>query len=329
MKVSKRAGVLLALFFALVSFYLFKSVAVPSTPEGMVFIPGQVFTMGLDHPMTPDAMPLHKVRVNSFYIDATEVTNAAFQEFVSATGYITTAERPLDPKDYPGVDPSLLVPGSLVFTAPKIPVNKRDYTQWWRFIPNANWRHPEGPGSTISERMNHPVVHVTWEDASAYASWANKRLPTEAEWELAARGGLSQAEFSWGNQQHGRGNFLANIFQGIFPHKNTSEDGFFATSPVATFSANGMGLYDVAGNVWEWVQDWYDPTYYKQLENGVADNPKGPSPNSKLAPFRVQKGGSFLCTDDYCARYRPGARGKGDPNTSSNHVGFRLVKDIN
>lgn len=285
--------------------------------------------MGLDHPMTPDAMPLHKVRVNAFYIDKTEVSNAEFQEFVKATGYVTTAERPLNPKDYPGVDPALLVPGSLVFNSPKKPVSKRDYTQWWSFIPSASWRHPEGLGSTISKRMNHPVVHVTWEDASAYASWVNKRLPTEAEWELAARGGLSQAEFSWGSEQQGRGNFLANIFQGIFPHKNTNEDGFFTTSPVATFAANGLGLYDVAGNVWEWVQDWYDPTYYQQLQGNVIDNPKGPKANSKLTGFRVQKGGSFLCTDDYCARYRPGARGKGDPNSSSNHVGFRLVKDIN
>ncbi len=299
-----------------------------AAPEGMVLIPGGTFAMGIDHPMMPEAAPVHQVRVKAFYIDSTEVTNAAFARFVEATGYRTVAERELDPAQFPDVDQTLLVPGSLVFHSPSHKVDKGDFRQWWQYVPGANWRHPEGPGSNIDNRMDHPVVHIAFEDAQAYANWAEKRLPTEAEWEFAARGGLAEKEFSWGSEPATTGRAKANTFQGPFPHGNTAADGYLATSPVKSYSANGFGLYDVAGNVWEWVSDWYDPQYYRRLASAPApiDNPRGP--DKMQGTLKVQKGGSFLCTDDYCARYRPGARGRGDPGTSSNHVGFRLVKDL-
>jgi formylglycine-generating enzyme required for sulfatase activity len=205
--------------------------------------------------------------------------------------------------------------------------------RWWRYVPGANWRQPEGPGSSVADRMDHPVVHIAYDDALAYAAWAGKRLPTEAEWEFAARGGLQGKEFVWGDDFRPRGRFRANTFQGRFPDGNSTEDGYRATAPVRAFAANGYGLYGVAGNVWEWVSDWYRPDYYAELarRGTLSVDPRGPStaldPDEPGVPKRVQKGGSFLCSDDYCARYRPGARGKGEPGSSANHIGFRLVRD--
>jgi len=299
----------------------------------MVFIQGGEFLMGSDDPMFADAQPVHRVRVRSFWIDATEVTNAEFARFVAATGYRTVAERPLDPRDFPGVPESQLVPGSAVFSAPPAAVTLDAPSQWWRYVPGASWRHPEGPGSSIDDRMDHPVVHVAYDDALAYAAWAGKRLPTEAEWEFAARGGLEGKEFAWGDEFRPRGRFKANTFQGRFPDANTAADGYRHTAPVRAFEANGYGLHGVAGNVWEWVADWYRPDYYADLARLGAPSvdPKGPTdsydPDEPAVPKRVQKGGSFLCSDDYCARYRPGARGKGEPGSSANHIGFRLVRD--
>jgi sulfatase modifying factor 1 len=299
----------------------------------MVFIQGGEFLMGSADPMFADAQPVHRVRVKSFWIDATEVTNAQFARFVAATGYRTIAERPLDPRDYPGVHASQLVPGSAVFSDPGRAVNLDAPLQWWRYVPGANWRHPEGRGSSIADRMDHPVVHIAYDDALAYAAWAGKRLPTEAEWEYAARGGLEGKEFVWGDEFRSRGRFRANTFQGRFPDRNTAADGYRATAPGRSFTRNGYGLYGVAGNVWEWVSDWYRPDYYTDLarRSPLSIDPRGPAagfdPEEPGVPKRVQKGGSFLCSDDYCARYRPGARGKGEPTSSANHIGFRLVRE--
>lgn len=300
----------------------------PPTPEGMVFIPGGEFVMGIEHPMMPEAAPLHRVRVEDFYIDVTEVTNAAFSRFVAETGYLTVAERPMDPAEFPGVDEALLVPGSVVFNSPSSPLVDGAMVRGWHFVPGASWKHPAGPGSTIEEKENHPVVHVAWEDAIAYAAWAGKRLPTEAEWEYAARGGLNQAEFAWGSEMHPQGKFMANTFQGHFPFDNSAADRHSYTAPVGSYPANAFGLYDMSGNVWEWVSDWFSPTYYETLaKEHVVDNPRGPSEPLVGAQLKVQKGGSFMCTDDFCARFRPGARGRGDIDTGSSHVGFRLAKD--
>ena len=302
-------------------------------PEGMAWIPGGTFWMGANDPAMKDALPQHEVRVESFWMDATEVTNAQYEAFVQASGYLTLAEKPLDPQDYPGVPEENLVAGSVVFTAPSHPVSLHNHSQWWRFVPGANWRHPEGPGSGLERRMDHPVVHIAYEDAQAYARWAGKRLPTEAEWERAARGGLDRKPFVWGDKFMPEDGHQANLFQGHFPHKNTAADGYLATSPVKSFPANGYDLYGMAGNVWEWVQDWYRPDYYETLaaQGGVTNNPRGPGdsfdPEEPGISKRVQKGGSFLCTAQYCTRYMPGSRGRGEPSTSTNHVGFRLVKD--
>lgn len=305
-------------------------------PEGMVYIPGGTFMMGSNHSMMVDARPVHQVTVDGFYMDITEVTNRQFAEFVAATGYVTAAERPLDPADFPGVAAQHLQPGSLVFSAPNHPVSLQNELQWWQFVPGANWQHPEGSGSDIKDRMDHPVVHVTWEDAVAYADWAGKRLPTEAEWEYAARGGFDSKDYIWGDKFQPQGRAMANTFQGHFPDNNTGADGYISSAPVKSFPANDFGLYDMAGNAWEWVADWYRADYYQQLNRQLAGgsdpaiNPRGPNnsfdPNEPMVPKRVQKGGSFLCTDQYCGRYMPGSRGKGDPLTSSNHVGFRLAR---
>lgn len=299
-------------------------------PEGVVWIPGGEFTMGSEH--FPDSQPLHRVKVDAFWIDKTEVTNEQFAQFIEATGYVTVAERTPRAEDFPGVPPEGLVPGGLVFAQPKNAVALNDFRQWWAFVPGANWRYPEGPGSSIAEQMNEPVVQVAFEDAEAYAKWAGKRLPTEAEWEFAARGGLDGKPFVWGDEFTPGGKFLANTFQGHFPDNNTKADGFADAAPVGSFSPNAYGLSDMAGNVWEWCSDWYRPSWgLKEEPDAVRENPTGPDssfdPNEPGIAKRVQKGGSFLCTSQYCTRYMPGGRSKGEVMTGSNHVGFRCVMD--
>jgi formylglycine-generating enzyme required for sulfatase activity len=266
-------------------------------------------------------------------MDRTEVTNAHFEKFVKATGYITVAERKPRPEDYPGAPPENLVAGSVVFSPPDRAVSLNDYLQWWSFIPGANWRHPTGPNSDLKGKENHPVVHIAYDDAVAYAKWAGGRLPTEAEFEWAARGGLDRKKYTWGDEFKPDGKFRANSFQGNFPNKNTGEDGFLASAPVGSFEPNAFGLVDMAGNVWEWCSDWYRFDYYQTfVGKGVVRDPTGPKdssdPSEPGVPKRVTKGGSFLCTDQYCSRYMPGGRGKEAPDTGTNHLGFRIVKDL-
>jgi formylglycine-generating enzyme required for sulfatase activity len=277
----------------------------------MVWIPGGDFWMGDEE--FADARPVHRVHVEGFWMDRTEVTNEQFRQFVKATGYLTIAERKPDPKDFPAdVDPKKLVPGSGVFTPPagKSVEQCTHCGEWWTYVPGASWRHPEGPGSDLRGREKHPVVHVCWQDAVAYAEWAGKRLPTEAEWERAARGGLERKRYYWGEEFRPGGKWMANIWQGAFPGENTLEDGFMGTAPVASFPANAYGLFDMAGNVWEWCADWYRPDYYTF---STANSPQGPDhsidPDGHGEPKRVQRGGSYLCSDNYCIRYRAGARG--------------------
>lgn len=292
----------------------------------MVWITGGKFDMGSS--AFPDAQPVHTVNVHGFWMDEHEVTNAQFAAFVKATGYKTVAERPLNPADFPGVPADKLVPGSAVFSPPPHKVSLDNPLQWWRYIHYASWQQPEGPGSSIKNRMNEPVVHVCYEDAAAYAAWAGKRLPTEAEWEFAARGGKKYNDYYWGTELKPGGKWVANIFQGHFPEGNTKEDGYTGVAPVKTFAADSYGLYDMNGNVWEWCSDFYRPDYYK---TSTSDNPKGPSdsfdPDEPGAIKRVQRGGSFLCSDEYCIRYKAGSRGKGEVSSGSNNLGFRCVKD--
>ena len=287
--------------------------------------------MGCDDCEMPDAQPVHLVRVDGFWMDATPVTNTQFAQFVKATGYLTIAERQPDPKDFPGADPNSVVPGSAVFTPVPKDVPLDDYTRWWHYVAGASWQHPEGPGSTTAEREDHPVVQIAWEDAVAYAKWAGKRLPTEAEFEFAARGGLDRNRYAWGDELKPGGKWAANIWQGRFPVTNTGEDGFQRTSPVYAFPPNGFGLYDVGGNVWQWCADWYRPDYFATLSaGGLADNPQGPpssdDPQEPGIPKRVQKGGSFLCSDRYCSRYLAGSRGRGAIDSGGSNTGFRCVK---
>jgi formylglycine-generating enzyme required for sulfatase activity len=320
-----------------------KSRAPEPAPAGMVWIPGGEFSMGCKDPRADlcggteamdDARPIHRAHVDGFWMDRTEVTNAEFARFVAATGYVTVAERPLRPEDFPGVPRANLVAGSLVFSSPGRTVPLNDARRWWRYLPGANWRHPEGPGSDLKGRGQHPVVHVAYEDATAYAKWAGKRLPTEAEWEFAARGGKAGEAYAWGNELNPGDRWMANIWEGEFPARNSAADGYAGTAPVASFPANGYGLFDVAGNVWEWCSDWYRPDAYARevVTKGVARNPHGPAqaesfdPEEPGIPKRVLRGGSFLCTDQYCTRYMVGTRGKGAPDTGSNHVGFRCVR---
>ena len=297
-------------------------------PVGMVWIAPGKFWMGADDPNQPDSKPVHEVDIDGFWIDATEVTNRQFAEFVKATGYKTVAEIAPKAEDYPGADPKLLVPGSVVFTPPEGEVPLDNFLQWWRWQPGAQWRHPEGPGSSIDDRMDHPVVHIAYEDALAYCKWAGKRLPTEAEWEKAARGGLQQKRFVWGEELNPDGKWMSNNWQGGFPHANSKQDGFIATAPVKSYPPNAFGLYDMSANVWEWCSDWYRPDAYRHHE---PKNPKGPAdsfdPQEPGVPKRVQRGGSFLCSDLYCVRYLPSARGKGAIDSGTNHIGFRCVKD--
>jgi formylglycine-generating enzyme required for sulfatase activity len=311
-------------------------------PAGMVLIPGGEFSMGGVNPVgmddggkekMDDARPVHRVRVSGFFMDATEVTNAQFEAFVKATGYITVAEQTPTADEFPGATPDMLVPGSVIFAPPLGEVPLDNILQWWAYQKGASWKHPLGPESGIADKKNLPVVHVAWEDAVAYAKWAGKRLPTEAEWEFAARGGNAGELFTWGNQFKPNGSFMANIFQGKFPVRDEGTDGFVGIAPAKQYKANGYGLYDMAGNVWEWCADWYRPDYYGvSSASGVAVNPGGPAtsfdpvePNQKK---KVQRGGSYLCTDQYCTRYMVGTRGKGEWRSASNHIGFRCVKDF-
>ena len=295
----------------------------------MVLIPSGRFVMGTNDPQFLDAAPEHTVSLDAFYMDAHEVTNAQFAAFVKATGYVTVAERPLNPKDYPGVDTSLLKPGSAVFTPPARAVSLQNPLVWWQYVPKASWRHPKGPKSTIVGHEHEPVTQVAYVDALAYANWAGKRLPTEAEWEYAARGGKGNHRYYWGDSLKPGGKWVANIFQGEFPYKNLKEDGYEGVAPVQSFPANPYGLFDMDGNVWEWCADYYRPDYYQQK---VANNPKGPAdsydPEEPGAVKRVQRGGSFLCSDQYCIRYRAGSRGKGEQTSASNNLGFRCVQDV-
>ena len=309
-------------------------------PSGMVWIPGGEFSMGAQDPpgmdkvgmqATVDSRPIHRVYVDGFWMDRTEVTNAQFAEFVRATGYVTIAERTPRAEDFPGAPPENLVAGGVVFAPPAHPVALNNHFQWWSYVKGANWRHPLGPDSDLKDRERYPVVHIAYDDAMAYAKWAGKRLPTEAEWEFAARGGLSGKVYPWGDEFKKNGQFLANTHQGHFPDHDTGEDHFLGIGAVGKFEPNGYGLHDVAGNVWEWVSDWYRPDYYALLtESGqVARNPQGPSdsydPSEPGVQKRVHRGGSFLCTDQYCSRYMVGTRAKGEPSTGTNHLGFRCV----
>lgn len=294
--------------------------------KGMVWIKGGEFAMGTNDSNFADAQPIHQVKVNDFWMDEHEVTNAEFERFVKATGYETVAERKLDPKDFPTVAPEDLVPGSAVFTPPDHAVPLDQPLAWWSYVKGASWKHPFGPASQY--KANEPVVHISYTDAEAYAKWAGKRLPTEAEWEYAARAGQAGQKYYWGNELKPNGKWAANIFQGDFPQKNTLEDGFKGLAPVKSFAPNAFGLYDMDGNVWEWCSDFYRPDYYAQ---SPADNPKGPAdsydPDEPGTVKRVQRGGSFLCSDQYCIRYRAGSRGKGEINSGSNNLGFRCVSD--
>jgi formylglycine-generating enzyme required for sulfatase activity len=281
----------------------------------------------------PDEKPAHRVRVGGFWLDATEVTNAQFAAFVEATGYVTTAEKVPSadeiqrqlPPGSPPPDREALVPGALVFTPPRDRVGLKDISRWWKWTPGACWRNPEGPGSGLEGRDNHPVVQVSWDDAVAYATWAGKRLPTEAEWEFAARGGLEGKPYVWGDARPDP--TRANLWQGEFPHRNTADDGWQRTAPVGSFAPNGYGIYDTAGNVWEWCADWYQrDLYHVRSGKGVIDNPTGPAAAPPVAPRRSQRGGSFLCNDSYCSRYRPSARHGCSPDTGMSHVGFRCAK---
>jgi sulfatase modifying factor 1 len=298
----------------------------------MVWIPGGSFWMGCEDCGMPDALPVHLVSVDGFWMDRTPVTNEDFRRFVEATGYVTVAERPLDPGEYPGVPRDKLVSGSAVFRPTSTPVPLDNPLQWWRYTPGANWKHPDGPSSGIEHRLEHPVVHVAFEDVLAYAKWANKRVPLEAEFEFAARGGLDRNRYPWGNELTPGGKTVANTWQGRFPASDRGEDGYLGTSPVTAFPPNGFGLYDMGGNVWQWCSDWYRPdTYAARAKSGTAvRNPQGPAdsvdPQEPGAAKRVLRGGSYLCTDQYCARYLVGSRGKGEITSGTSNLGFRLVR---
>ncbi len=326
-------------------------------PSGMVLIKGATYTRGTPEdsklPHNPEERPVHQVSVDSFYLDLHEVTNAQFQEFITATGYQTQAERGWSSKDFPKSPPEALLPGALVFSGPPQAVQLRGEGaewQWWRFEQGASWKKPTGKNSDLKGKENHPVVCVTWEDAQAYAKWADKRLPTEAEWELAARGGLDQLHYPWGNEAQPDGKWLANVFTGDFPHNDSGKDGFIGTAPVKSYPPNSFGLYDMAGNVWEHCADYYRPDSYTIFTKNPHPNPSGPSDGVSqpqvhwylqkqqwpspivfgkqhpLSLLRVTKGGSFLCHASYCLRYRPGARHYSESLAPANHIGFRCAK---
>lgn len=307
--------------------------------EGMVWIPGGEFSMGSDEACegvcqmpntTRDSQPVHRVYLDGYWIDSTEVTNEQYEKFVKATGYVTIAEIKPKQEDFPTAPPENLVAGSTVFTPTPGPVPLNNHYEWWRYEKGADWRHPEGPKSDIKGKEKFPVVQIAYDDAVAYAKWAGKRLPTEAEFEFAARGGLTGKIYAWGDDFMPGGKHMANTFQGQFPVKDTGEDGFTGPAPVGKFPANAYGIYDMAGNVWEWCSDLYRPDYFAQLASaGIAKNPQGPTTSMDLSEpgvtKHVQRGGSFLCTDQYCTKYMVGTRGRGEPSTASNHVGFRCV----
>ena len=299
-----------------------------SSQSKMVWIKEGSFLMGSDDPAFMDAQPVHEVNVKGFWMDEHEVTNAEFAKFVKATGYVTVAERPLDPKDYPNVPKENLVIGSPVFAPPENEVSLNDPGQWWKYVAGADWYHPFGPLKNEIIKPHYPVVQVCYEDAIAYAKWAGKRLPTEAEWEYAARAGKEHNKYYWGEELKPAGKWMANIFQGNFPNKNSLEDGFDFLAPVKSFPPNAYGLYDMEGNVWEWCGDFYRPDYYQQSPK---ENPQGPAdsydPDEPNAIKKVVRGGSFLCSDQYCIRYKAGSRGKGEVKSASNNLGFRCVKD--
>lgn len=312
----------------------------PPAPPGMVWIPGGEFTMGsADEMARRNEQPPHRVKVDGFWMDETAITNAQFGTFAEATGYLTLAERKPEweelkkqlPPGTPKPDDSVLVAGSMVFTPTTGPVDLQQMGNFWRWVPGADWKHPEGPASNLAGRENHPVVQVCWDDAVAYARWAGKRLPTEAEWEFAARGGHQGDRYYWGDDFRSGGKFMANTWTGEFPYCNTRDDGFTGIAPVKSFPANGYGLYDMAGNVWNWCSDWYRPdTHVEMAKEPVCANPTGPlksfSPVNPHQTERVTKGGSFLCQESYCASYRPSARRGLPPDTGMSHVGFRCVK---
>lgn len=311
-----------------------------TSKAGMVYIPGGTFKMGGDNEQADqDEYPKHQVTVDAFWMDEHEVTNAQFQKFVETTGYITTAERKPDWEELkrqlspgtPKPDESQLVAASLVFTPPSQAVDLNDYSQWWSWVVGANWKHPEGPGSDIKGKENFPVVHISWDDATAYCKWVGKRLPTEAEWEYAARGGMQNAIYSWGNEHISKGKAKANSWEGSFPYENTQEDGFAGLAPIKSYSPNGYQLYDMAGNVWEWCADWYRNDYYQQSSKSIGvKNPKGPSdsfdPNDPYTPKKVARGGSFMCNDSYCSGYRVARRMKSSKDSGMSNMGFRCVR---
>ncbi|WP_037575257.1 formylglycine-generating enzyme family protein [Sporocytophaga myxococcoides] len=300
----------------------------------MVWIPGGKFRMGSDTHY-PEESPAHEVQVEGFWMDKFNVTNQEFERFVQETSYVTIAERPLNAEDYPGADPAMLLPGSLVFQKPSKRVDLNNYMNWWAFIHGANWRHPEGPGSDLKERWEHPVTHVAWEDVEAYAKWIGKELPTEAEWEFASRGGHEGKVFEWGDEMTPNKKMMANFWQGEFPWQNFNLDGYEGTSPVGVYPANGYGLHDMCGNVWEWTQDWYVSRHKADKSKAccIPSNPRGGERDASFDPHqpdikiprKVLKGGSHLCAPNYCFRFRPAARSPQMIDSGSCHIGFRCI----
>jgi len=297
----------------------------------MVWIPGGTFLMGSDDHY-PEEAPVHRVTVGGFWMDRHTVTNAEFARFVRKTGYLTVAEQAPDPADYPGAKPELLVPAATVFRQPPHRVDLRNHYNWWTYVPGADWRHPQGPGSSVKKKPDHPVVHVAFQDVEAYAAWAGKQLPTEAEWEFAARGGLDAAEFAWGEEFTPGGRWMANTWQGEFPIENTKQDGYEGTAPVGSYPPNGYGLLDMIGNVWEWTTDWYQT--HGELADAccTAANPRGGERHRSVdlndpveVPRKVMKGGSHLCAPNYCRRYRPAARMPQPIDNATSHLGFRCI----
>lgn len=312
-----------------------ETVGSAQAPAEKLWVPGGNFRMGSDAHY-PEESPQREVIVDGFWMSAAAVTNRAFADFVEDTGYTTVAERPLAPEDFPGAPAENLVPGSLVFVGTPGPVDLRYLNQWWAWTPGACWHRPEGTGSGIDDLLDHPVVHVAFEDAASYASWLGDQLPTEAEWEFAARGGLDGQAFAWGSDAVPDGNYLANFWQGEFPWQNSSADGFVGTAPVGSFAPNGFGLFEMTGNVWEWTNDWYaEGTIDDDRACCVPRNPRGPDDVEASygstefdsdTPRRVIKGGSFLCADNYCQRYRPSARRPQSVDTGMSHIGFRTIR---